>query len=151
MLISPLSVYSNNLEFFTADTSCIMPLPFVGTGISAGFPSPAEEYIDLSLDLNRELVTNPSSTFYGRVKGSSMKDAGVLDGDVLVIDKSLQPKSGQIAVCYLDGEFTIKYIKITANRCFLIPANDQFPTIEVSEDNDFRIWGIVTYVIKKMA
>src|ERR1017187_5244903 len=96
-----------NIEFFGADTTTELPLPFA-KAISAGFPSPAEEYLEEVLDFNRDLIKNPTSTFYGRVKGNSMKDANIFEGDILVIDKSLEPKNGDTAVCYLNGEFTVK-------------------------------------------
>ena len=119
-------------------------------GISAGFPSPANDYLDAAIDLNKELIKNPSSTFFGRVKGLSMKDAGIDDEDILIIDKSVIPKSGMTAVCFLDGEFTLKRICI-GNQCItLMPANHNYTPIVVTQQNDFLIWGIVTYVIKKM-
>jgi DNA polymerase V len=138
------------IDFYTADISTKMPLPFVDSGIAAGFPSPAEDYIDLALDLNKELVNNPSSTFYGRVKGSSMKDAGIHNGDILVIDKSLEPTNGKVAVCFIDGEFTLKRMKFVDKKLFLVPANEDYDPIEVTKENDFIVWGIVTYIIKKM-
>ena len=106
--------------------------------------------MDLSIDLNQELVKHPSSTLYGRVKGDSMIDAGVHDGDVLIIDKSLEPKDGDMAVCFIDGEFTIKYIKIEEKVIWLVPANKNFHPIKVTEDNNFLIWGIVTYCITRI-
>ncbi|MEI8201576.1 MAG: translesion error-prone DNA polymerase V autoproteolytic subunit, partial [Bacteroidota bacterium] len=114
------------------------------------FPSPAADYIDLSIDLNKELVRNPSSTFFGRVKGSSMKDAGITEGDVLVIDKSIIPFDGATAVCFIDGEFTLKRIEVRKDALYLVPANESFKPIKVTAENDFVVWGVVTYVIKKM-
>jgi len=140
--------HSVNLDFYSVNTSSELALPLVDGGIAAGFPSPAQDYIDLKIDLNKELITNPSSTFYGRVKGSSMQDAGILDGDILVIDKSLEPQNGDTAVCFLDGEFTLKYIKIEADAVYLVPANSKFQPIKVTEENNFCIWGVVTYSIK---
>ena len=139
---------SINLDFYTANTSSHVALPFIDGGIAAGFPSPAQDYIDLKIDLNTELITNPSSTFYARVKGTSMQDAGIMDGDILVIDKSLEPKDGDTAVCFIDGEFTLKYIKFETDVVYLIPANSKFEPIKVTEENNFCIWGIVTYSIK---
>jgi len=138
------------IDFFSANTSSELPLPMIEGGISAGFPSPAQDYIDLKIDLNKELITNPSSTFYGRVKGSSMKDAGILDGDILVIDKSLEPQNGDTAVCFIDGEFTLKYIKIELDAVYLVPANSKFQPIKVTEENNFCIWGVVTYSINSL-
>jgi len=139
---------SNTLDFYSANTDSILQLPLADGGIAAGFPSPAQDYIDIKIDLNKELIDNPSSTFYARVKGNSMIDAGISNGDILVIDKSLQPQDGDTAVCYIDGEFTLKYIKIEADAIYLIPANPDFKPIKVTEENDFCIWGIVTYSIK---
>ena len=139
---------SSSIDFFTSNTSSILLLPLVEGGIAAGFPSPAQDYIDLKIDLNKELISNPSSTFYGRVKGSSMKDAGIESGDILVIDKSLEPQDGDTAVCFIDGEFTLKYIKIEPDAVYLIPANIKFQPIKVTEENNFCIWGVVTYSIK---
>lgn len=141
-------VSSSTIDFYSANTNSVLPLPLVDGGIAAGFPSPAQDYIDLKIDLNKELIANPSSTFYGRVKGTSMKDAGIADGDILVIDKSLEPHDGDTAVCFIDGEFTLKYIKIEPDAVYLIPANKKFQPIKVTEDNNFCIWGVVTYSIK---
>lgn len=139
---------SSTLDFFSANISSELALPLVDGGIAAGFPSPAQDYIDLKIDLNKELISNPTSTFYGRVKGSSMQDAGILDGDILVIDKSMEPQDGDTAVCYLDGEFTLKYIKMEPDAVWLVPANPKFQPIKVTEENHFCIWGVVTYSIK---
>jgi DNA polymerase V len=118
--------------------------------VKAGFPSPAQDHTDLKLDLNRELVKNPSSTFFARVSGTSMVDDGVDDGDLLVIDKSLSPEEGSLAVCYLDGEFTLKRIALKADHLLLVPANPEYNPIKVTADNEFLIWGIVRYIIKKV-
>ena len=139
---------SSTIDFYSVNTGCELALPLMDGGISAGFPSPAQDYIDLKIDLNKELIANPSSTFYGRVKGSSMKDAGIRDGDILVIDKSLEPQDGDTAVCFIDGEFTLKYIKIESDAVYLVPANSKYQPIKVTEDNNFCIWGVVTYSIK---
>ncbi|MCQ2276570.1 MAG: translesion error-prone DNA polymerase V autoproteolytic subunit [Bacteroidales bacterium] len=118
-------------------------------GIHAGFPSPAEDFAEPTLDLNRYVIKNPASTFYARIKGDSMEGADIHDGDIVVIDKSLEPSDGSIAVCFIDGEFTLKRIRIEQNRVWLQPANPNFPAIEVTEENHFVVWGIVTYIIKK--
>jgi DNA polymerase V len=136
------------LDIYSACSSSVLELPVVTAGISAGFPSPAMDFIDLTIDMNRHLIKHPSSTFYGRVKGHSMKDVGIHDGDLLVIDKSLEPKNDKIAVCYLDGEFTVKRIRVDYGCVWLIPANLDFQPIRVDVDNDFIIWGIVTFVVK---
>ncbi|MBR6731358.1 MAG: translesion error-prone DNA polymerase V autoproteolytic subunit [Bacteroidales bacterium] len=118
-------------------------------GIHAGFPSPATDYMTQAIDLNKELVRHPAATFYGRVVGDSMIDAGVEEGDILVIDKALDAKDGDMAVCFVDGEFTLKYLRFRENGLTLVPANPRYPSIEIDEGSDFMMWGVVTYVIKK--
>ncbi len=140
---------NKKLNFFKPDIDTDLSVPFVG-GVNAGFPSPADDYLELKIDLNKELVNNPEATFYARVRGNSMIEAGLNDGDVLVIDRSLEPKDNKIAVCYIDGEFTVKRIKIEKDYCWLIPENPDFSPIKVTSDNEFLIWGIVAYVIKKV-
>ena len=139
---------TKTLDIYSALTDTELELPLIPGGIHAGFPSPALDFIDLSIDMNKHLIKHPSSTFYGRVKGESMKDEGINDGDLLVIDKSLEPINGKIAVCYIDGEFTIKKIKIEKDVCWLVPANKDFQPIKVTADNDFMVWGIVTHLVK---
>ena len=138
------------LDVYSIDISSKLSLPIVDSGISAGFPSPADDFLDTSIDLNKILITNKDATFYGRVKGDSMIDAGLSDGDLLIIDKSLEPKDGKIAVCFIDGEFTVKRIKITSKCIYLVPENKNYKPIKVTDDNDFLIWGIVTTVIKSV-
>lgn len=142
--------HTNTLEIFSALMDSHLILPYAEQGISAGFPSPAEDFLDISIDLNKELIKNPSATFYGRVKGNSMKDAGLENGDLLIIDKSLEPKNGKIAVCFIDGEFTVKRIKIDKKIIWLIAENKEYQPIKVTPENEFVIWGIVTTVIKKI-
>lgn len=139
---------SKLLSFFSAETESELAIPIIDEGISAGFPSPAQDFLDLSIDLNKELVKNPSTTFYARVNGQSMQDMGIDSGDLIIIDKSLEPINGKIAVCYVDGEFTMKRIKFEKDCCWLIPANKKFKAVKVNADNDFLIWGIVIHVIK---
>ena len=119
-------------------------------GIHAGFPSPATDYMTQAIDLNKELVKHPAATFYGRVVGDSMIDAGLEEGDILVIDRSLDPLDGNMAVCFVDGEFTLKYLRFNGKTLTLVPANDKYPPIEIKEGVDFKMWGVVTYVIKKV-
>ena len=141
-------VQSTSLDIYKAIADTRLELPVITAGISAGFPSPAMDFIDLSIDMNRYLIKRPSSTFYGRVKGVSMKNCGIDDGDLLVIDKSINPSNNKIAVCYIDGEFTVKRINVNEGACWLIPENKNYKPIKITEDNDFQIWGIVTHVIK---
>lgn len=139
---------SKTMDFFSASTETVMALPFVDAGISAGFPSPADDFMEFSIDLNRELIKNPTSTFYGRVKGNSMKDMGIHHGDLLIIDKSLPPDNDKLAVCYIDGEFTLKRIRLDKDCLWLVPANDDYQPIKVTAENDFMVWGIVLHVVK---
>jgi len=140
---------SRTLDFYSADVSTGLELPLASSEISAGFPSPADDHLELKLDLNRALVRHPNATFYGRVKGYSMVGAGIEEGDLLVIDKSLEPKEGDIAVCFLDGEFTVKRIGRQDGGLCLLPANEGFEPIPVTGESDFLVWGVVTYVIHK--
>lgn len=144
------SAKNTELELFAVDATSKLELPVISEGISAGFPSPALDFIDVTIDLNKHLIKHPSSTFYGRVKGDSMKDAGIGEGDLLIITKSLEPADGKIAVCFVDGEFTVKTIKMEKDHCWLIPANNKYKPVKITAENDFQIWGIVTYVIKKV-
>ena len=102
------------------------------------------------IDLNKELVRHPEATFYGRVVGDSMVDAGVEEGDVLVIDKALRPSSGDVCVCFVDGEFCLKRVEFDSGNIVLHAANSRYRPIVITEWNDFTLWGVVTYVIKKV-
>ncbi len=137
-----------SLEIFTADLSSHLPLPYADGGIQAGFPSPADNYITETIDLNKELVRHPAATFYGRVSGDSMIEEGIEPGDILIIDRSIEPDSGDLAVCCIDGEFTLKRIKLEKNRVWLIPSNEMFDPILVTPENEFSVWGVVTHTIK---
>lgn len=119
--------------------------------LRAGFPSPAEEYLHDSLDFNRDLIKHPESTFYGRVIGDSMIDAGINDGDIAVIDKSREPHNGSIVVAYINNEFTIKYLDTTHKEegyIELRPANAKYKPIRIDEGDDFEVWGVVAFTIK---
>lgn len=141
---------AKEITFFTPETESEVLITFTESLIKAGFPSPAEDHSDLKLDLNKELIKNPSSTFFAKVSGQSMIEDGIDDGDILIIDKSVAPFEGALAVCYLDGEFTLKRVKIEKEAIFLVPANPLFKAIKVTKENDFLIWGVVRYTIKKM-
>ena len=139
----------DNIDIFTPQSNGSMEIPLSEERVAAGFPSPADDYASTKLDLNRELIKNPASTFYARVSGLSMVDEGINDGDLLVIDKSLEPHDGSLAVCYIDGEFTLKRFERHDGYGLLMPANREFRPIKVTGEDDFIIWGIVTYIIKK--
>ena len=119
-------------------------------GISAGFPSPADDFKEIRISLDRELVKNRDATFYAKVSGESMVGAGLDDGDLLIIDRSLDPKNGKIAVCFIDGDFTVKRIIKKGTDLYLKPENKNYKPIKIDEENELQIWGIVTYVIKSL-
>ena len=119
-------------------------------GISAGFPSPADDFKEIRISLDKELVKNEQATFYARVSGDSMQGAGLENRDLLIIDRSIEPSNNKIAVCFVDGEFTVKRIQIESKKLYLIPENKKYSPIEINEENELIIWGIVTYVIKKL-
>lgn len=139
------------LIFYSADLSTELDLPFATEGIRAGFPSPAQDYMTDSIDLNKELVLHPATTFYARAVGNSMTGFGISDGDLLVIDKSIEPVDGDIVVAFIDGEFTLKRIMKDENEynLWLVPGNEDYPPIKITEENDFIVWGVLTYNIKK--
>ncbi|MFL2612352.1 MAG: LexA family protein [Flavobacteriaceae bacterium] len=140
----------NNLTFLKPKKEKFIGQWLVEQGISAGFPSPADDFKEVRISLDKELVKNQESTFYARVSGDSMIGAGLDDGDLLVIDRSLNPENGKIAVCLIDGEFTVKRIKKERKKLYLIPENNNYNPIELKEENELIIWGIVKYVIKKV-
>lgn len=140
----------NSLEFFTPDDSDALEIVLAETGISAGFPSPADDFKEYKISLDKTLVRNKEATFYARVSGQSMIGAGLDDGDLLVVDKSLEPTHNKIAVCFIDGEFTVKRLKVTTEGVYLQPENPAYQPILVTDTNDFQIWGIVTHVIKRV-
>ena len=123
---------------------------FIDTVIKAGFPSPAQDYLSGTIDLNRELIRHKETTFLARVSGNSLHDAGICDGDIIVIDKSLEAKNGDFVVAFVDGEFTLKYLRFREGGLTLVPANERYPSIEIGEGQEFMMWGVVTYVIKKV-
>lgn len=140
------------LQIYSADLATVLELPFVDAGIKAGFPSPAQDYLTDSIDLNRDIIKHKESTFYGRVDGDSMKDAGMGDGDIIVVDKALEARDGDFVVAFLDGDYTIKEFRKDKSGDFgwLVPHNRDYSPIKVTAENNFIIWGVVTFTIKKM-
>ena len=137
------------LKLYRTDISTELRLVFADGGIMAGFPSPAQDYITESIDLNTELIRHPAATFYARVVGDSMSGEGITEGDILVIDRSIEAEHGDLAVCCLDGEFTLKRLCLNrGDRIYLMPSNRKYRPIEVTKDNDFFVWGVVVYTIK---
>lgn len=123
---------------------------FIDMGISAGFPSPIDDFKETRISLDEELIKNKETTFFAKVSGQSMIGAGLDDNDLLVIDRSIPPTNNKIAVCFLDGEFTVKRLRVTKDEVWLQPENPDYPVIKITEENNFIIWGIVTSVIKKV-
>ncbi len=142
----PLSIKT----IYGASTKCKKDFPLFLAKISAGFPSPAEDYIDKNLDLNEYLIKHPSATFFLRVAGNSMINAGIHNGDILVVDRALEPADNKIIIAVINGELTVKRVRKARDRLYLMPENDDFKTIEVTEEMDFQIWGVVTHVIHSL-
>ena len=138
------------LTFFRPNFESEIQIPYITEGVSAGFPSPAADFMETNIDLNKELSENPLATYYIKVKGNSMIDAGINDKDVLVVDRSLEPQNNKIAICCIDGEFTVKRIQVEKDCLYLMPENQSYEPIKVTEENQLIIWGMVTYVIKKI-
>lgn len=137
---------SISLQHFFSDIVTQNLLPMCGY-VSAGFPSPAADYIDEQLDLNAYCITNRAATFIVRVSGDSMRDAGIFDTDIAVVDRSLTPKNNDIIIGIIEGEFTIKRLIIRGSDMWLYPENKQFQPIKITEHSEFRVWGVVTRVI----
>ena len=140
----------NKLTFLKPYFESEIKIPYFDHGVSAGFPSPALDFMETAIDLNKALSENPLATFYIKVEGNSMTGAGIDDKDVLVVDRSIEPQNNKIAICYIDGEFTVKRIKREKEGLWLMPENPKYEPIKVTEENQFLVWGIVTYVIKKV-
>lgn len=137
------------LELYAIDASEPLTLPLFESNIPAGFPSPADDTMELKLDLNKHLIKHPATTFYARVNGYSMQDAGINDGDILIVDRTIEPRENDVVVCILDGEYTVKRVHLDKDVIFLQAANDAYEPIKVKKNNRLSIWGVVTYVIHK--
>lgn len=144
----PITLSKPRLEILTPMGDSSLEL-FEGGPVSAGFPSPAQDYQEGTIDLNRELVQHPRSTFCVRVRGTSMVDAGLADGDILVVDRSVVATEGCVAVCVLDGEFTVKHFHREGDAVVLRPSNPAFKPIRVTSEIEFEVWGVVTWVLHR--
>lgn len=122
-------------------------LPLAGESVAAGFPSPADDYVEVGIDLNDQLIRHPTSTFFLRVSGDSMTGAGIHDGDLLVVDRSLDPRPGRVVVAVLDGGFTLKRLVRHQGRLRLEAANPNYPPLELEGCGDMQIWGVAIHVI----
>lgn len=141
---------SAKITFFLPNTKSGLELPFISSGIKAGFPSPAADFDETRVSIDQIVVKHKEATFYAKASGNSMIGAGIDDGDILVIDRSLEARDGKIAVCFVDGEFTVKRIKVEQDCVYLLPENPKFEPIKVTEENELIIWGIVTHVVKSL-
>jgi len=141
---------SKVVEIFKADIATKQPLPLYLSRIKAGFPSPAEDYLDKKLDLNEHLIKHPASTFFVKVKGDSMIGAGINSGDILIVDRSLEPKDKRIVVAVVNGDFTVKRISKKGEKLTLLPENPKYDPIEIKDGMDFEVWGVVTNVIHQV-
>ena len=139
-----------NSDRYSPNCNTTLKLPLFVSRISAGFPSPAADYIDKKLDLNQYLIKHPAATFFVRVEGSSMVNAGIHDNDILIVDRALEPADSKIVIAVLNGEMTVKRIRKAGGKLYLMPENDAYGALEVSEDMEFQIWGVVTSVIHKV-
>ena len=138
---------TNQLEFYTNEVGTNLKMPYFEGGVSAGFPSPAEDYMHAKLDLNELLVEHPSATYYVRVNGDSMLGAGLVSGDLLVVDRSLEVTNNCIVVAHIDGEFTVKRIKKIKTKMFLQAENESYKPIEITKEMDFELFGVVAHAI----
>lgn len=135
------------VEIFTPSREISHKLPLFLESVSAGFPSPADDYLENRLDLNEYLIRNPSATFFVRVTGDSMLDAGIYSGDILVVDRSLSPKDGNIVIAVINGELTVKRLQKIKSKLYLLPENQNYKPIEITSEMNFEVWGVVSTVI----
>ena len=132
------------------EDSSVLLIPLAQGSVSAGFPSPAEDYIELGIDLNKYLIKNPISTFFLRVSGNSMNNAGIFNNDLLIIDRSINPHPGHIVIALLDGEFTLKRLIKEKNNYYLKADKENYPAINLYEYVDIEIWGVAIYSIHEL-
>ena len=140
------------IEIFSGDFTGDISLPYADGGIFCGFPSPAQDYIDRSLNFNEDIIKHPAATFYAKALGDSMEGAGIEEGDILIIDRALEPQDGNIVVAFYNNEFTVKYLDISKKDkgiVRLVPANPRYRPIVMKEGDELQVWGVVSYVLKK--
>jgi DNA polymerase V len=138
------------LEIFSSDQKTASEQPLFAEAVQAGFPSPAEDYQDRKLDLNELLIKRPAATYFVRVTGNSMTGAGIFDGDLLVVDRSLPASDNKIIIAIVNGEFTVKRIRKQGEKLFLLPENPAYKEMPITSDLDFKVWGVVLYTIHKV-
>jgi DNA polymerase V len=134
-------------EIFGAEQSSNFEIPLAEVSVQAGFPSPAEDYIEDRIDLNEHLIDHPAATYFVRVAGTSMVDAGIHDGDILVVDRAIEPVDGKVVVAAVNGNLSVKRLKKEDETVYLMAENDDYDDIEITPHNDFQVWGVVTHVV----
>jgi DNA polymerase V len=140
----------DSIAFIDIDSAVLKFIPLYEQTVQAGFPSPADDFLDLDINLQDFLIKHPSATFCVRVNGSSMEKANIYSGDVMIVDKSLSPKNNSIVLAVIDSEFTVKRIKKNGTKLYLNPENDAFNPIEITEEMNFNVWGVVTHIIHEV-
>lgn len=149
IMVSVRNLYDVSLQFLPVSTQEPVEVSYFDDGIRAGFPSPADDFQELTISFDNEVFGNsPSTIFCAKVIGDSMKDLGIHDGDIIAIDRILEPQDGDIAVCVVNNDFTLKSIRTEKDCVWLMPANEKYKPILVTEDDDFQVWGIVTHTLK---
>ena len=149
MKLKPIKT-TENLAFYTLGTDKLDNISLFEGSVPAGFPSPADDAMDLDLNLHDYLVRNPAQTFCVKAIGESMKDAGIQSGDVMLVDRAIEPENRSIVLAVIDSEFTVKRVNVSEKKLYLMPENENFTPIEITEEMDFKVWGVVTYVIHKV-
>jgi len=145
----PLPILPQQLEPLAFEYLETIEIPLLASYISAGFPSPADDYLEGGIDISRYLIQSPASTYMMRVKGNSMVDANIHEGDILIIDRAQDAADGLPVICNLEGEFTVKTFKRIKDKAFLVPANPAYDSIEITEEMDMRVWGVVVWILHK--
>ena len=140
---------NKQLNFYAIEGSSLENIPLYSDAVPAGFPSPADDYLDMDLNLHDYLVQHPSATFCVKAIGDSMINAGINNSDVMVIDRALTPKNNDIILAIINGEFTVKRIKKNDDELYLIPANESYKPVKITEEMNFQVWGVVTFIIHK--
>jgi DNA polymerase V len=149
MKLKPIKM-TDNLAFYTLGTDKLDNISLFEESVPAGFPSPADDAMDLDLNLHDYLVRNPAQTFCVKAIGESMKDAGIQSGDVMLVDRAIEPENRSIVLAVIDSEFTVKRVNVSDKKLYLMPENENFTPIEITQEMDFEVWGVVTYVIHKV-
>ena len=148
--VPPLLPDTSYVELLAVNLAEAFLLPYYASRISAGFPSPAEDYVEVRLNIGEFVTENPTSTFFVRVHGDSMQDAHIVDGSILAVDKSLKAQSGDIIVAIVNNEFTVKRLLTKGPRAYLVPENKKYQTLEITEEMHFQVWGKVVTVLHKL-